>query len=86
MMPRVRLTTKGIKAILALAKPGVAHVVNFPMSRAEMVKRKISYRDVEEARLAVEWAESVWADRKAGTLEAKPKPPSYDIPVFEDVD
>jgi hypothetical protein len=83
---KVRLTTKVIKGILALAKPGVAHVVNFPMSRKEMTKRKISYRDVEDARIAVQWAESVWANRKANKLEAKPKPPSYDMPVFEDVD
>ena len=83
---KVRLTTKVIKGILALAKPGVAHAVNFPMSRKEMIKRKISYQDVGDARLAVEWAESVWADRKSGKLETKPKPPSYDIPVFEDVD
>lgn len=86
---KIKMTTRVIEGILCLAKPGVAHCVNFKMSAPEMYKRNIKHRDVALAREAVEWAERVTDARKAGILETKPEPKldqKMELPVFEPVD
>jgi len=54
-----RLSMKVIRGVIALAKPGVSDVINFPVNREEMRKRGVWYKDVDDAIRALEWAEAV---------------------------
>ena len=84
----IRLSMKVIQGILALGKPGVTEVVNFPVDRKEMRKRGVYYKDVDAANRALEWAAAVHL-RQTGK---RPKPRhdrpeaiySYDLPEFDD--
>ena len=59
MTTKATLTVKVVRGIIALGKPGVAEAINFPISREEMHKKNIWYKDVDDAIRALEWASSV---------------------------
>ena len=54
-----RLSMKVIRGVIALGKPGVSDVINFPVNREEMRKRGVWYKDVDDAMRALEWAQAV---------------------------
>lgn len=84
----IRLSMKVIRGILALGKPGVADVVNFPVDRKEMRKRGVYYKDVDEANRALEWAAAVHLKQTGKHPKPRHNRPeaiySYDLPVFDD--